>query len=272
MLPPRRILVHIDDAQSAPRRLMVARDLARPLDADVLACYAATPSAKRHSLQVGLAIRGYDEANQQDMRRRDAAYDAFSATCGDASNVFWVSLPEHPETLFVRQALYADYLVLQQPDLLNDHSGVPAGFVDHVLVRSGKPAIVLPQTGIVRAVPRTVAIAWSETREAAHAVTCAMPLLMQAEAIHIIGFGEESRASVAALSSRLRARRLEAKLHYLEDEGAGIGRLLLDRATEVGADLMVMGCYGHSQTRELILGGVTRTVLDTMTLPLLMAH
>ena len=264
--------MHIDDAQSAPRRLMVARDLARTLDADVLACYAATPGAQRHSLQVGLAIRGYDECNQQDVRRRDAAYDAFSATCGDASHVFWVSLPEDPEALFVRQALYADYLVLQQPDLLNDHSGVPTGFVDHVLVKSGKPAIVLPQSGIVRPVPRTVAIAWSETREAAHAVTCAMPLLRQAEAIHIIGHGPNAQASVAALASRLKAQRLEPRLHHLDEGGADIGRALLQLAAEVRADLLVMGCYGHSEARELMLGGVTRTVLDAMTLPLLMAH
>jgi nucleotide-binding universal stress UspA family protein len=264
--------VHIDDADSAARRLMVARDLARPLDADVLACYAATPSAKHHSLKVGLAIRGYDECAHEDMRRRDAAYAAFSAACGDESNVFWVSLPEDPETLFCRQALYADYLVLQQPDLLDDKSGVPAGFVDHVLVNSGKPAIVIPQTGIIRPVPHSIAIAWSETREAAHAVTCAMPLLLQAQKIHIIGYGDEAHASTAALASRLKARRLDPKLHYLEDDGAGIGHPLLERAVEVGADMLVMGCYGHSQTREMILGGVTRTVLDAMKLPVLMAH
>jgi len=269
-LPTRRILVHVDDDHSAARRLLVARELARPLDADVLACYAATSTARLHRMAVGLAMRGIDDCEERDSRRRDSAYDVFSETCGDGSHISWLDLAGDPGESFVRQALYADYLVMQQ--YLEGKCGVPPGFVERVMVETGKPTLVMPHSGVIRPVPHSIAIAWNGTREAARAVSSAMPLLRNAMHIHIIGYGDDARNSVSALASRFNVQRLDLNLHTIEDNGGGIGRPLLERAADVGADMLVMGCYGHGPVRESVLGGVTRTVLAQMTLPVWMTH
>ena len=96
--------------------------------------------------------------------------------------------------------------------------------------------------------------------------------MRKASRVHILGHGEHAPAAVAALASRLRAQGLDPQAHCLDETGSGLGAVLTGRAVELGADLLVMGCYGHSPTRERILGGTTRLVLDTMRLPVLMAH
>ena len=268
----RRILVHIDDASSAVLRLVSARTLAGVFDAGLLACYCTTPSAKLHALEVGLTLRGIDRCDEEDYARGRAAYDAFAQTCERLSDVDWLDLCGEPEQAFEREALYADYLVLQRPDRLNHVAGVSASFVDHVLVRSGRPAVVLPPRGVLRQMPRTVAIAWTESPAAARALASAMPLLREARNVHIIGCGEGAYSSVAGLAARLEAQGSVPRSHILEDAGSDLGIPLLNCAARLGADLLVMGCFGHSQTRERVLGGASRTALDRAPMPLLVAH
>lgn len=268
----RRILVHIDDAPSVTLRLESAQALAGVLDAELVACYCAMPSAKRHALQVGLAMRGVDRCDQDDYRRSQEAYDAFVRTCGQFSDIGWLDLNGEPEEAFEREALYADYLVLQRPDNLNDVSGVSPSFIDHMLVRTGRPALVLPPRGVIRHIPRTVAIAWTESPAAARAVAIAMPLLRMATSVHIIGCGEQAYSSVASLAARLEAQGAMSRSHVLQDAGTDVGTSLLNCASRQGAELLVMGCFGHSQTRERVLGGASRVALDRAAVPLLMAH
>ena len=270
--PDRRILVHIEDAQSAHCRLTTAQVLARPLDADLLACYCVTSTAMRHPLQVGLALRGIEECEREDGVRSGAAYEAFRKACGREPGCNWLDWPGDPEALFVRQALYSDYLVLQQPDWQDAQPNVPSTFIEHVLVHSGKPAFVLPRGTAILQLPRTVAIAWTETREAARAVASAMPFLRDARKVHVMGRGEDACSEVPALAGRLEEQGVHVELHYLEGAGAHAGHAVAERATGLGADLLVMGSYGHGPTRELLVGGVFRTVLARMPLPVLMAH
>lgn len=264
-----RILVHIEDASSAHCRLTTAQVLAQPLDADLLACYCATPTAMRHPLQVGLALRGVDACKREDDARCDAAYAAFRQACDSLSGCDWLDVPGDPEKLFVRQALYCDYLVLQQPDWTNTTPEVPTTFIEHVLVHSGKAAFVLPHGTGMHRLPNTVAIAWTETREAARAVAGAMPFLRKARNIHIMGCGEDADSAVPALAKRLQEQGLHAQEHCLEGDAV---QSLVEHAKKFGADLLVMGSYGHGPTRELLVGGVSRTVLDNMPLPVLMVH
>jgi hypothetical protein len=200
MPPARRILVHIEDTQSAHCRLTTAQVLARPLDADLLACYCVTSTAMRHPLQVGLALRSVDECKREDHLRCGSAFAAFRRACGGLPGCDWLEMPGNPEALFVRQALYGDYLVLQRPDGQSEEPNVPAAFIEHVLMYSGKPALVLPQGEAIHQLPRTVAMAWTETREAALAVASAMPFLRDARKVHIMGCGEDAYVAVPALA------------------------------------------------------------------------
>ena len=110
-------------------------------------------------------------------------------------------------------------------------------------------------------------------RESAHAVSAAVPFLRLAKGIHLALADDAAAEDADALEGYLRLHGVQAPLRHhaavLSDEpGAGLLSLAADR----GADLLVMGCYGHSRARELVLGGASRTVLNSMTVPVLMAH
>ena len=130
---------------------------------------------------------------------------------------------------------------------------------------------------------RRVLVAWKPAREAARALATALPLLKQAEHVEVAHWRESGEAHTAlpadephttpaALEDWLQAHGVRARHTQQGDTHADIGEQLLSLAAHVDADLLVMGCYGRSRTREWLLGGATRTVLQSMTVPVWMAH
>jgi len=125
---------------------------------------------------------------------------------------------------------------------------------------------------------KCVLVAWDASREAARAVADAMPLLAAADAVIVLavdpqpgpdGHGEIPGADIALHLAR---HGVKAQIERTVSAGVPIGELLLSRAADLGADMLVMGAYGHSRVRELLLGGATRSILASMTIPVLMSH
>jgi nucleotide-binding universal stress UspA family protein len=123
-----------------------------------------------------------------------------------------------------------------------------------------------------------VVIAWNSAREAARAVHDAMPLLIAAEAVTVLtidpregpqGHGELPGADI---SLHLARHGVKAQVERTVSADLPVGEVLLSRLADLGADLLVMGAYGHSRMRELLLGGATRSLLQSMTVPVLMSH
>lgn len=145
--------------------------------------------------------------------------------------------------------------------------------VEAALLHGGRPILLVP--GIPpQTVGGSIAIAWNGRPQCARAVSGAMPLLKQAEAVHVLTAGtQRTDASVGdELVDYLAWHGIEAQTHRVEPGTAPVGAALLGTAAELGADLLVMGGYGHSRFREMILGGVTRFVMANAGLPVLMAH
>lgn len=145
---------------------------------------------------------------------------------------------------------------------------VPSDFVESVIVGSGRPAIVVPFAGDFKTLGSTVLVAWKPTPEAARAVQAALPLLRSARQVHVAGWGDDPRE----IERLLLLHGVDARFHREAEADAHVGELLLSYSADLSADLLVMGCYGHSRTRELVLGGATRQVMQSMTLPVLMSH
>lgn len=149
-----------------------------------------------------------------------------------------------------------------------------------VLMQSGRPLLLLPPgpAPVPDGAPARILIAWDHSREAARAVTAALPLLRGATEVSLALIDQDGEAG-AAMQRYLSRHGVAARLLHqrLREDGRRrrpdeIGAALLGLASEHGCDLLVMGAYGHSRFRETLLGGVTRTLLATMTLPLLLAH
>lgn len=270
-----QLLVHLDASPQAVQRLEVACRLGQIHGAAVCALYAVTPSLVElpFSPEIGpniaAALREIDDT------QRAGVLAAFkqSPLASDV-HATWAEAPV--AAVFSQQAFYADLLVLGQCSPSQPSpTGVPPDFVETVLSASGKPALILPDAGVAAEIGQNVLIAWKPTREAARAVSAAMPLLQRARSVQIIAWaGEEEAVSGARLdlNGYLWRHGVEAVWHREGEEPQALGELLLSRACDLHADLLVMGCYGHSRTREWILGGTSRTVLRAMTLPVLMAH
>ncbi|MBN9370484.1 universal stress protein [Hydrogenophaga sp. YM1] len=276
-MPLKQILVHMDADERSLERLRIARQLAHAHGAVLDALYAASlvplampypelgenaASLLQRELQRCAQARA---AFERDMRRPD----------GTAT---WSELTVFPLIEgFAEQALFADLLVLGQHDPGRQHApDVPPDFVEGVLAASGRPALVVPYTGQFEALPRCIAIAWKPGREAMRAVIAALPLLQRAERVHVLGWGAEPGPLVQGprldLRGWLRLHGVSVQWHREDQEPADLGEVLLSRVCDLSADLLVMGCYGHARVREWVLGGVSRTVLGSMTLPVLMSH
>ncbi|MFO1221728.1 MAG: universal stress protein [Burkholderiaceae bacterium] len=270
MNPIQSILVHLDTGPQGAVRLQVARALAAQFGAAVTALYAVTPLYVQAATDVvvgsaGEALMAYDTERLEAARKLVAKVNAEAGP-----QVQWREASSASEFTFVRDALYADLLVLGQLDREHRESGVPVDFVQSVVIASGKPALVVPY--IAKGAPRrdTAFVAWKESREAARALTAALPLLRMAKTVHV---GVEANGSEhAALRQYLQRHGIQAKLHTVNARPAEAGEMLLSLAADLDADLLVMGCYGHSRAREFVLGGASRTVLEGMTLPVLLAH
>lgn len=273
-----QLLVHLDASPRAAQRLGLARQLGQRHGAAVAALYAATPSfvelpfAPEVGPGIAAALREIDD---EQLARARATFDQLQASPGVRTT--WAEVLGDPVmATFAQQALYADLLVLGQHNPSGtEPAHVPADFVETVMAISGKPALILPYAAMPLAVGETVVIAWKPTREAARAVDAAMPLLRDARRVHVVSWASEEAVIGGErldLNGYLKLHGVEATWHSQGEEPEELGELLLSCAFDLEADLLVMGCYGHSRAREWLLGGTSRAVLRSMTLPVLMAH
>lgn len=273
MPTPKSILLHIDSSAHAAERVVLARRIADEFEAEV----TAQPCPTMALLRYPYPLEGSSEAvaimKALDEECRDRTYAAFRTASAGSPRLHWSEPLIDAPWGFARRALYTDLLILGQRNPDDPAvSEVPPDFVPGILVESGKPALLVPYAGRFATVGRRVLIAWKETREAARAVTAALPWLVRALSVHAIAYGTDADESLHRLHAYLRAQGVALEVQRGEPDEADAGERLLSAAADMGADLLVMGCYGHSRAREWVLGGASRTVLRSMTLPVLMSH
>jgi len=173
-------------------------------------------------------------------------------------------------------ARYADLIVVGQGrDLVNAPYDL-AFLPEELALGVGRPVLVVPRYGTFETVGERILIAWNGSREATRAVHDALPLLKLATRVTVLSIDPDADTGprVPSADIALHLARHSVAAEAASDVGAdiGVGDLLLSRAADLSADLVVMGAYGHSRMREMVLGGVTRQMLQHMTVPVLMSH
>lgn len=278
MHAPKSILLHIDNSPRCAERVRLARQLAESFDAEVTAFYATMPYLMPYLMRYPMSMEGgtaaramIDEAYET---AREAARQSFESAGGGSPLMTWaVATSAEPSREVMHRAHYCDLMLLGQYESRHPAAGaMPPGLLPDLLIQTGKPVLVLPYAGHFETVGETVLVAWKESREAATALTAALPFLRRARQVHVVTYADVPSVPAQSLQAYLRQQGVGTSLHHGGPGGRDMGAKLLSLAADLSVDLLVMGCYGHSRAREWVLGGATRSIFESMTVPVLMAH
>ncbi|MEF9416993.1 MULTISPECIES: universal stress protein [Ralstonia solanacearum species complex] len=274
------VMVHLDRSERAMHRLELAIRYAQAHHARLIAVYASfAPSPSWFYMMEGAA-----RYIEEDRNRRDGVRDVVHERFRDATNALsleteWRSVDGDPVALVLREAREADLLIVGQRDPDDPESFVAADFVETLILEAGRPVLVVPYAGRFTTVAQRLLVAWNGGRESARALHDAVPLMHEAivYVLQMIDDHPHQRAeetTISQVACALLTYGIDSTVEEAHCVGSdvAIGEMLLSRAADFNADLIVTGAYGHSRLRELVLGGVTRTLLNTMTVPVLMSH
>jgi len=272
------LLVHLDDSDRCNARVNLALELAGRWNAHLIGlcavCQDLFEPLRRPDEPLKLAV--YERLCEQ--RRKDAEERFLMAAERAGRSVEWQAPAGDVTGTAILHARHADLLVLGQENPDDRMTFVARHFVEDVVMGSGRPAIVVPYAGDVRTLGENVLIGWDDGREAARATADALPLLTRARFVHVetVTRGhpdpDETPAGVD-VAAYLERHGIRASFSTTPRErSVSVGAMLLNRVTDVHADLLVMGLYSHARMHERVLGGATRTILETMTVPVLLSH
>lgn len=264
--------------------------VALPPGAKALGAYAASAGAalgaRLHaaSIAVDPTLPGYvipeiplaiidkvEEEARSDAHKRLTEFEEQARAAGAAFDSLVVE--GDMDTAFesvTRLARYHDLTIVEQagPD-----RPALALLVETILFGSGRPLLIAPYIQRDPFSMRSVIVGWNESASSARALAAATPMLEKAGSIEVVTVdgGDADRDGAQRVAAVLSGRGLSAHAKNLTSAG-GVGDTILSHAADIGADMVVMGGYGHSRLRQFILGGATRDMLATMTVPTLMAH
>jgi nucleotide-binding universal stress UspA family protein len=274
----KRVLVHVDRDERSNHRIEVAVDLGARFAGKVTGVYVARPF-----LPPAFIVGALPPVVTADQERLDQE-DAETARRRFLDHVVrrgldceWHYIREATVPAVRRVARYTDLAIVGQAD-----PTVPAELVavrpEELALGSGRPVLVVPYIGGSLSPGKRIVVAWDGSREAARAVADALPLLTQASSVWAVsidakapGMSDDSKPA-EDLCRFLADHGVSAKPDHLQTDECSEADVLLSRIGDFGADLLVMGCYGHTRLRELVLGGMTREILQHMTVPVLMSH
>ncbi|HVC55800.1 MAG TPA: universal stress protein [Stellaceae bacterium] len=274
----RDILVVVGDAATVAQRVMPAAALAAATSARLTGlCASGYPAEDAYGDLSGWMqlVETYLKAQRAAASAAEAAFRQELAPRKLAGD--WIYREGDPTgTVMALAALY-DLVVVGQTNPDGEPGGAPGPRPEGVVLGAGRPVLVVPYAGSFAEIGRHVVVAWNGGREAARALHDAMFVLERAEIVTVLevepatAFGA-SRISAADVAAALVRRGIKASSQRETAGDIGVDDLLLSRAADLGADLLVMGAYGHSRLREFVLGGASRGIFQHMTLPVLMAH
>jgi nucleotide-binding universal stress UspA family protein len=288
----KNILVSLTGFDSDAAALETAYLVGRLFDAR-LDCICVRPSLSQMAIgaspfEVGAAMNAAelmaDLQAENELRTKNARV-AFNAFCGsrrlstnshvkDGVSATWREITGDEVETTITEARFHDLVVLGRPA---DAIGLSTSGIGAVIIGCGRPVLLAPKSAPENIAP-TVAIAWKDGPEAARAVTAATPLLMKAHKIVVLtadegtGWAGKSIESAERVAAQLRRPGCTAEARLVVPGGRMLADSILDTARDDGADVLVMGGYGHSRLRELVFGGFTRHVLNSSPLPVFLFH
>lgn len=276
----KNILIHLDHSNGCRNRIEVAFDLARKFDARITGLLVVADYIVPSYVEAQISVDVITDVTEKALARARDTLDEYQKLADAAGVSMEGHVLEGQLIPILREhSKYSDLLVLGQ-DQPEDHDNASYGLADSLLFEGACACMVVPHSGKLEPLGKRVLLTWNASKESARALREAMPLLSRAETVVVLSSepddGDSSIARGHPHADEL-ARFLES--HGIETISSGISDTdmsttdaIIGQAAQMNADLIVMGAYGHTRLREIILGGVTRDLLKQAPVPLLLAH
>jgi len=277
-----RLVVHIDGDKAVEKRIDFAAGLSAQHDADVIGVFARVPNpATASAAWPGLPDSGFMdqlvEAHTADLDRQiEALKPKFNAAMRNGKGTStWREVNAFRPEAIIRGARSADLVIVPQPDEDDATNHMDKFAVSDVVMRSGRPVLFHPYIGANPDIKK-ILIAWDGGRESVRALHDAAPFLAGADLLFLsvvtsgqVNVNEVDDQDIVDYAKSLGAT---AKIDRHVGSEMRVSDVVMSRAADFGANMVVMGGYSHSRFRELVLGGATREILDQMPVPVLMSH
>ncbi len=272
----RDIVVHIDSSPASAARLQTALRIARDHTAKLTGLYVIPTYEIPVYAEVSVGPEILEQGTQALREKGEETRARLQGVVDQSSVSFvWRVLEDDLIPSLVRYTRATDLMILGQGDE-DRRDDLSAGAADRVVLEAGAPILVVPRGGWDQTVGRRVLIAWNGSRESARAVRDSIHLIGNADDVEVLWIGarseELSLAMGAEIVDYLVRHDIAAKLGTVTGKDRDAGSVLLERAQTTDRDVLVMGGYGHSRFREIILGGATHQILRDSAIPVLMSH
>ena len=265
------ILVIADDAKTAPTRFDAVAALS-DMDAHLVALHVMEPPYTPASLMHGapsVLLEWQESVIRERLEKTKKVVEEAERRTG--MKYEWRQVKGQTVDVALQHAQYADLVVVSQATTDEDTSLdlMP----EELIMASGRPVMLVPRYGKFPVIGERILVAWNRTRESTRAVHDALPLLQRAKSVRIMEVNPAGKHIAGAdIATHLARHGVRAEVGSVSAEDMKAGDIILSRAADLGADLLVMGAYGHSRLREYTFGGVTLHILRHMTIPVLMSH
>jgi len=271
------ILVHVDNSESSSVRLETSIRLAKEWGARMTGLYVLSkpflPAYAEPQISADII-----EAQAKEMEKVAAkSQEAFSsATSTNGLNADWRVVENGTADALAKESRIFDLIVAGQKNPDEDLFIADHEMPDRMILTSARPSLIIPYIGECKTVGEHVMIAWDDSQQASRAVHDALPVLKNAKTVTVMVINPKKKGNGSGDPGAGIVRHLAE--HGIKADGEHVttdmdpGNMLLSRAADKGIDLIVMGAYGHSRWAEFVLGGVTKHMLEHMTVPILMSH
>jgi nucleotide-binding universal stress UspA family protein len=273
------ILLHLTADKRGKEKTATALALAKRFNAKLTAVYTLPFPSQLYYMGDYVPPSFFQQQLDDARAEAEKAKQQFEQDARAAEiSVNWILTEAVPIDALARYGATHDLVVVGQPDPDRDRLGADNPAIDtlpaDLALALGRPVFVVPYIGSYPHPGNTVMVAWNGTREAARAVHDALPMLKLAKSVTILSIDPtpEQTESANALVGHLGHYGITAKARHTTAGGMPVGDVLLSALADNSADLLVMGAYGHSRLRETVFGGVTATLLDSMTVPVLLSN
>jgi nucleotide-binding universal stress UspA family protein len=270
------IVVCINESDDRDNTIRAAAQFANGINANLTGLYV------RVTMSPAVGPYGYiseeitEEIRRHDVERTAAAKDSFDSIIGELGvAASWFEIDENQRPL--KATAYADLVITNQLAYDPYHGGAGTGFVNSLILETGKPIVLIPNDWHAATFGTNIVVGWDGSREAIRAIQDAMPLLQKANHVEVICVDHKDvgeAIDVSEISSYLTRRNVSSSfnLAVTDDILNSPEKVIHSVAGKLSADLIVVGGYGHSRLREIVLGGVTRYLAKNSTVPVLFSH